>query len=104
MTIAHLRPAAEEDLVERTRYYRDQGGDELGERFFDTAIASLRAPERMPSIGSPRIGELCDIPGLRSYRIEGFPHRLVLLRGRRAHRRRQAPRLHPRPPAMLIDE
>ena len=73
MTIAHLRPLAEEDLVERTRYYRDQGGDELGERFFDTAIASLRALERMPSIGSPRVGELCDIPGLRSYRIEGFP-------------------------------
>lgn len=51
MTIAHLRPLAEEDLVERTRFDRDQGGDELGERFFDTAIASLRALERMPSIG-----------------------------------------------------
>ncbi|MGF1600310.1 MAG: type II toxin-antitoxin system RelE/ParE family toxin [Acidimicrobiales bacterium] len=73
MTVAYLRPLAEQDLVERTRYYRDEGGDELGERFFEGAIASLRALERMPSIGSPRIGELCDIPGLRSYRIEGFP-------------------------------
>jgi toxin ParE1/3/4 len=63
----------EQGLVERTRYYRDQGGDELGERFFDAAIASIRALEGMPSIGSPRVGELCDIPGLRSYRIEGFP-------------------------------
>ena len=73
MTVAHLRPLAERDLVERTRYYQDQGDDALGEQFFDTAIASLREMERMPSIGSPRIGELCDIPGLRSYRIEGFP-------------------------------
>lgn len=73
MKVAHLRPLAEQDLVERTHHYRDQDGDELGERFFDAAIASLRSIERMPSIGSPRIGEDCDIPGLRSYRIEGFP-------------------------------
>ena len=72
MTIARLRPLAEEDLIERTRYYRDQEGDEVGERFLETAIASLRPLERMPSIGSARVGELCDIPGLRSYRLEGF--------------------------------
>ena len=29
--------------------------------------------ERNPGIGSPRIGELLDIPSLRSWRLSGFP-------------------------------
>jgi plasmid stabilization system protein ParE len=70
---ARLRPLAEVDLVERTRYYRSAGGDALGERFFDAAIAALRSVERMPGIGSPRAGELCDIPGLRVRRVDRFP-------------------------------
>jgi toxin ParE1/3/4 len=70
---ALLRPLAELDLVERTRYYRAEGGDDLGARCFDAAIASLRAIEQMPGAGSPRVGELCEIPGLRVRRITGFP-------------------------------
>lgn len=73
MTLARLRPLAEADLVKRTRYYRTQGGAELGAPFFDAAIASLRAIEKMPVAGSPRAGELSDIPGLRVRRVEGFP-------------------------------
>jgi plasmid stabilization system protein ParE len=73
VTVAKLRPLAEADLVERTRYYSTEGGTELGVRFFDAAVASLRAIEKMPNAGSPRAGELCDIPGLRVRRIEGFP-------------------------------
>jgi toxin ParE1/3/4 len=72
VTTARLRPQAETDLVERTRYYRAEGGDELGSRFFDAAIASLGRIEKMPGAGSPRVGELCDIPGLRVRRILGF--------------------------------
>ena len=73
MTTLLLRPLAEADLIERTRYYRQEGGDDLGERFFDAAMAALGAIGRMPGAGSPRIGELCDIPGLRVRRIMGFP-------------------------------
>lgn len=73
MTIARLRPLAETDLVERTRYYRNEGGTELGARLFDAAVASLRAIEKMPGAGSPRVGQLCDIPGLRVRRVAGFP-------------------------------
>ncbi|MFN3255612.1 MAG: type II toxin-antitoxin system RelE/ParE family toxin [Ilumatobacter sp.] len=73
MTVARLRPLAEADLVERARYYSAEGGTDLGVRFFDAAVASLRAIEKMPNAGSPRVGELCDIPGLRVRRIEGFP-------------------------------
>ena len=73
MTVARLRPLAEADLVERTRYYRREAGERVGQRFFDAAIAALRTMERLPHAGSPRAGELCDIPGLRGLRIAGFP-------------------------------
>lgn len=73
MTVALLRPRAEADLVERTRYYRREGGTAIGERFFDAAVAALAAITRMPGAGSPRVGELCDIPELRVRRVVGFP-------------------------------
>lgn len=59
--------------MERTRYYSAVGGADLGVRLFDAAIASLRAIERMPGAPSPRVGELCGIPGLRVRRVAGFP-------------------------------
>jgi toxin ParE1/3/4 len=73
VTRTQLRPRAEADLVERTRYYRSEGGGDLGARFFDEAVASLAAIGRMPGAGSPRAGEICGIPGLRVRRISGFP-------------------------------
>jgi toxin ParE1/3/4 len=42
------------------------------ERFFDAALASLRSIERKPGIGSPLVGEICDIPGLRCCPVKGF--------------------------------
>ena len=73
MTTALLRPLAEADLIARTRFYRAEGGDGLGERFFDAAVAALGAIVLMPGAGSPRVGELCGIPGLRVRRVVGFP-------------------------------
>jgi plasmid stabilization system protein ParE len=73
VTVARLRPLAEADLVERVRYYSTEGGTDPGVRLFDAAVASLRAIEKLPNAGSPHVGELCDIPGLRVRRIEGFP-------------------------------
>ena len=73
MTPAGLRPRAEADLIGRARYYRATAGSDVAERFFDAAVAALRAIERMPGVGSPRVGELCDMPGLRFQRVVGFP-------------------------------
>lgn len=73
MKPANLRPLAEVDLVERTQHYRDGGGVELGERFFDAAIAALTSIEELPGIGSPTVGELIGIDGLRRIGVEGFP-------------------------------
>ena len=41
--------------------------------FFDAAIKALGAIGRMPGAGSPRVGELCGIRGLRARRVVGFP-------------------------------
>lgn len=73
MKPAHLRPQAEADLIKATRHYAKEGGVELAERMFDAAIAALEPIERMPGMGSPRLGQLCEIPGLRSWRITDFP-------------------------------
>jgi toxin ParE1/3/4 len=70
---AHLRPRAEADLVDVARHYAREGGLDLGRRVIDAALAALEPIQRMPSMGSPRLGRLCDIPGLRSWRVTGFP-------------------------------
>lgn len=40
---------------------------------FDAAIAALEPIERTPSMGSPRLGQMCDVPGRQSWRVAGFP-------------------------------
>ena len=73
MTRPTLRPQAEDDLVERTQYYRAEGGSDLGARFFNTAIVALDAIGRMPGAGSSQVGEMCGIDGLRVRRVPDFP-------------------------------
>lgn len=55
------------------RYDAKEGGAALGERAFDAALAALKLLQRMPGMGSPRLGQLCEIPPLRSWRVSGFP-------------------------------
>ena len=73
MKEARLRPLAEADLVAAVQHYASEAGLQLAERMFDAALAALKPIERMSAIGSPRFGQLCDIPGLRAWRVEGFP-------------------------------
>ena len=73
MKRAHLCPKAQADLVDATRHYAAQGSVELAERMFDATIAALETMERMPAKGSPRLAQLCELPGLRSWRVTGFP-------------------------------
>ena len=73
MKRVHLRPQEEAELLEAARHYATEGSVELAERMFDSAIAALEPIERMPGMGSPRLGQLCEIPGLRSWRVTDFP-------------------------------
>ena len=72
MKVAKLRPAAEEDLIVAASYLAQQAGQMAAERLIVNALASLEPVQRMPSMGSPRFGQLCDIPGLRSWRVTGY--------------------------------
>lgn len=73
MKPAKLRPRAEQDLVDAARHYAKEGGVALGEQMFDAALKALEPIQRMPGMGSPRLGQLCEIKGLRSWRVSGFP-------------------------------
>lgn len=70
-----LRPLAEADLLANVRWYVERGGLELGGRLFDVAQASLVTVQTQPGFGSPAIGHRCGLPGLRSWRVKGFPLR-----------------------------
>lgn len=73
MKPARTRPLAEQDLVERTRYYATAEGAHLADRFFTAAIGAVRSVEDMPGIGSPLVGERIGIPELRRVGVEGSP-------------------------------
>lgn len=73
MKHARLRPQALSDRKESARYYRSQGSAIVAENMVNAASKALDQIERNPGIGSPRIGKLLDIPGLRSWRLSGFP-------------------------------
>lgn len=73
MKPALWRPKAGADLVEAAAYDAHQGGAALAERMFDAALHELAPIERMPGMGSPRPGQICDIPGPPAWRVEGFP-------------------------------
>ncbi len=54
-------------------YYAKEGSAALAERAFDAALAALGPLQRMPAMGSPRLGQMCEILSLRSWRVSGFP-------------------------------
>lgn len=59
--------------MQAARQYAKEDSVALAERMFDAALAALNSIERMPAMGSPRLGQLCEIPGLRSWSIADFP-------------------------------
>ena len=79
MKPARLRPAAENDLTELTRWYAEQGGTALAARLFDSARAALAPIQRMPGLGSPPRAESVGVAGLRHWGVEGFPVRWFYL-------------------------
>lgn len=67
------RPQARADLRAEVAYYREHAGKPIASRLVGAIDAALRYLEQNPGTGSPRIGRTLDIPGLRSWRLSGFP-------------------------------
>ena len=79
MKPARLRPAAQQDLVELSLWYAEQGGAPLAARLFDAARGALKPIQRMPGLGSPALAESVGMPGLRHWGVDGFPVRWFYL-------------------------
>ncbi len=61
------------DRQAEVRYYRRQAGSTVAVRFVIASDATLDQLEFDPGIGSPALGTAIGIPGLRSWRVTGFP-------------------------------
>ena len=59
--------------MDAVRHGAQASGVGLGERLFDATVAALEPIQNMPAMGSPRLGLLCEIPGLRAWRVTDFP-------------------------------
>jgi toxin ParE1/3/4 len=70
---AVLRPQALRDQQGEVRYYRKEGGSRLAVRLAKATNAALDQIELDPGIGSPALGKLVGIPGLRTWRVARFP-------------------------------
>lgn len=73
MKPAVLRPQALRDQQGEVRYYRKEGGTRLALKVAKATNEALDQVEREPGIGSPTLGKLLGIPGLRTWRVGKFP-------------------------------
>jgi toxin ParE1/3/4 len=70
---AILRPQARADLHAEIVYYRKQAGTLIANQLAGAVDAALQHIQQNPGTGSARIGQTLEIPGLRSWRVSGFP-------------------------------
>jgi toxin ParE1/3/4 len=70
---ARLRPQAARDREIDVRYYRQEAGVEVALRLVAASAAALDMIELEPRIGSPTLGKILGVAGLRVWRLEGFP-------------------------------
>jgi toxin ParE1/3/4 len=70
---AVLRPQALRDQQGEVRYYRNEGGTRLAVKVANATNEALDQIELEPGMGSPTLGKLLGIPGLRTWRVGKLP-------------------------------
>lgn len=73
MKPAVLCPQALRDQQCEVRYCRKEGGTRVAVKLANATNAALDQIELDPGIGSPTLGQLLGIPGLRTWRAAKFP-------------------------------
>ena len=73
MKAAVLRPQALRDQQGEVRYYRKEGGTRLALKVAKATNEALDQVELEPGMGSPRLGKVLGIPGLRTWRVGKYP-------------------------------
>ena len=73
MKPARLRPQARRDRLSEVRHYREVAGSQVAETLVLATEHALDLLERQPGMGSPTVGQILSLPGLRAWRVTGFP-------------------------------
>ena len=73
MKPAVLRPQALRDQQSEVRHYRKEGGTRVAMRVAKATNQALDQIEFEPGMGSPTLGKLLGISGLRTWRLGKFP-------------------------------
>jgi toxin ParE1/3/4 len=63
----------DDGIFREVRYYRTEGGTRVAVKLANATNAALDQIELDPGIGSPTLGKLLGIPGLRTRRVAKFP-------------------------------
>ena len=79
-----LRQTAETDIDRAFSFYLTAAGADTALGFLDEVETVSSHLEKHPGTGSPRYGELCEVPGLRMWLVKRFPY-AVLYVERAAH-------------------
>lgn len=73
MKPAVLRPQALRDQQGEVRYYRKEAGTSVAVKVVKATNNALDQIELQPGMGSPTLGKLLGVPGLRTWRVAKFP-------------------------------
>lgn len=72
-----LRLKAETDIENAFAYYLNEAGADTALGFLAEVETALSHIEQNPGTGSPRYGELCEVPGLRLWLVTRFPYAVL---------------------------
>ncbi len=73
MKPCRLRPQARQDRRDEVAYYRQHAGAAAATRLVDALQQAQTQMQNNPAIGSPLLGQMLGIDGMRSWSIHGFP-------------------------------
>ena len=73
MKVAVLRPGARADRRNEVQYYRREAGANVAAKLVRAMSNALQQLALNPAIGSPTMGQALGMPGMRTWRLDGFP-------------------------------
>ncbi len=71
---AVLRERADEDVREAINFYLGEGAPAAALKFVDALEQALAHIARHPATGSPRYAHELELPELRFWQLNGYPH------------------------------
>ena len=73
MRPVRIRPAAREDMHREVAYHRREAGTAVAAKLAKRLRVAMERLSLEPGLGSPRLGQLLDVAGMRAWPLDGFP-------------------------------